>query len=164
MIDATTVNAVARGPLAVLQARGFATASLPGEAEIELCGIMCDGAVAMGPLERDGTPAAANLDAQAGHPHDLVDGDGVVLLASRYHVHVAPEIGADPRGLTPEAQFYERCVVSEHRPGRSRPDRVRRLWGLEAPSRELPEARIVRADADGMRRREGQAGGCRRMI
>ena len=105
-------HSVANGPLAVLQTLGFATTAVPGAAEIELYGIMCDGTVVMGLVELDGSPAAAGLDAQAGHVHDIVDGDGTVLLANRYHVHMAPEIGSDPRGLTPEARFYGECTIS----------------------------------------------------
>jgi len=105
-------HAAANGPLAVLEALGFTTTSVPGEGAIELYGIMCDGTVVLGLNEFDGTPAAGGLDAQAGHVHDIVDSDGTVLLANRYHVHVSPEIGSDPRGLTPEARFYGPCTVS----------------------------------------------------
>ena len=82
-------HAVSPGPLAVLQALGFTTSAVPGASEIELYGIMCDGTVVMGEVELDGTAVAGALDLQAGHVHDLVDGDGVVLLANRYHVHMA---------------------------------------------------------------------------
>ena len=106
-------HAVSPGPLEVLQALGFTTSAVPGAADIELYGIMCDGTVVMGEVELDGTAVAGALDLQAGHVHDLVDGDGVVLLTNRYHVHIAAEIGADPRGLTPEAQYYDTCEASE---------------------------------------------------
>ena len=105
-------HAVSPGPLAVLQALGFTTSTIPGAADIELYGIMCDGTVVMGLVELDGSAVAAGLDVQGGHTHDLVDGDGTVLLTNRYHVHIAAEIGFEPRGLTPEAQYYEACVVS----------------------------------------------------
>jgi len=68
--------------------------------------------VVMGLVELDGTAVTAALDAQAGHVHDIVDGDGTVLLANRYHVHMSPEIGTDPRSLTPEARFYGECSIS----------------------------------------------------
>ena len=105
-------HAVSPGPLAVLQSLGFTTTSIPGAGGIELYGIMCDGTVVMGELELDGSAVAADLDAQSGHAHDLVAADGVVLLTNRYHVHIAAEIGLEPRGLTPEAQFYGACAVS----------------------------------------------------
>ena len=105
-------HAVSPGPLEVLQSLGFTTSTVPGAADIELYGIMCDGTVVMGQVELDGAAVAAGLDLQGGHRHDLVDDDGVVLLTNRYHVHIAAEIGIEPRGLTPEAQFYQACVVS----------------------------------------------------
>jgi hypothetical protein len=104
-------HAVAPGPLAVLKALGFTTSYVPGEAEIELYGVMCDGTAVMGLNELDGSSPAADLDPQAGHVHDLVT-EGRVLLENRYHVHMAPAIGADPRGLTPEAQYYSTCDVT----------------------------------------------------
>ncbi len=105
-------HAPALGPLTVLQSLGLTTSNIPGVAEIELYGIMCDGTVLFGETELDGSAASDDLDAQAGHTHDIVDADRTVLLEARYHVHMASTIGADPRGLTPEAQYYSTCDVS----------------------------------------------------
>lgn len=102
-------HAVAVGPLAVLRALGFATSDTPGLAEIELYGVMCDGTVVMGASELDGSAPNGDLDLQAGHSHDIVDGNGALLLEDRYHIHMAPTISAEPRGLTPEAQYYNTC-------------------------------------------------------
>ena len=71
---------------------------------------MCDGTVVMGEAELDGSLADDNLDLQAGHTHDIVDSDGNVLLEDRHHIHMAPSIGAEPRGLTPEARNYTRAT------------------------------------------------------
>ena len=86
-------HAVAVGPLAVLQALGLTTSETPGDAEIELYGVMCDGTVVLGAKELDGSAAGSDLDLQAGHIHDLVNGNGTVMLENRYHIHMAPEIG-----------------------------------------------------------------------
>ncbi len=104
-------HAVSTGSLSVLQSLGFTTTNVPGLAEIELYGVMCDGTVVMGSNELDASATAGNLDLQAGHTHDIVDSDGAVLLADRYHIHMAPSIGANPRGLTPEAQYYSTCNI-----------------------------------------------------
>lgn len=105
-------HAPSSGPLKVLQELGLNTTYQPGSAEIELYGVMCDGTVLMGQTELDGSAVSGELDAQAGHVHDIVDADGTVVLANRYHVHMAPEIGANPRGLSPEARYYNTCDVS----------------------------------------------------
>ena len=102
---------MAYGPLAVLESLGLTTTNVPGEAEIELYGIMCDGTVVMGAAELDGSTSADDLDTQGGHVHDIANPDGTVLPADRYHIHMAAEIGFDPRGLTPEAQYYSTCDV-----------------------------------------------------
>ena len=88
------------------------TNNTPGEVETELYGIMCDGTVVMGMRELDGSTANSGVDAQSGHVHDIDDASGATLLANRYHIHMAPTIGASPRGLTPEAQYYGTCDVS----------------------------------------------------
>jgi YHYH protein len=105
-------HAVAPGPLRVLMELGAATSDIPGAAEVELYGVMCDGTVLLGGTELDGSAAGVDLDAQGGHIHDLIDSDGAVLLENRYHIHMAPEIGSDPRGLSPEAQYYDTCNVA----------------------------------------------------
>ena len=104
-------HAVTHGPLTVLQSLGITTTNVPGEAEIELYGMMCDGTVVLGYSELDGTENGGDLDAQGGHAHDIVDVDGTTLLEDRYHIHMYPEIGFEPRGLTPEAQYYSTCDV-----------------------------------------------------
>jgi len=105
-------HAPSSGPLRVLQELGLTTTDQPGSAEIELYGVMCDGTVLMGQTELDGSAVSGELDAQAGHVHDIVDAGGTVVLANRYHIHMAPEIGANPRGLSPEARYYSTCDVS----------------------------------------------------
>jgi hypothetical protein len=105
-------HAPALGPLTVLQSLGMTTSNIPGSAEIELYGIMCDGTVLFGQTELDGTTVDTDLDEQAGHTHDIVDTAGAALLEDRYHVHMASTIGAEPRGLTPEARYYSTCDVS----------------------------------------------------
>lgn len=76
------------GPLEVLVDRGYSATSLPGEGEVELYGIMCDGTVVMGCTELDGSaPFIGDLDAQNGHVHDLTDGV-TTHFVNRYHTHV----------------------------------------------------------------------------
>ena len=91
------------GPLEVLAAIG--------ESDVELYGIMCDGTVVLGCTELDGTaPSAADLDAQNGHVGDIVDGDGTLHFADRYHTHICP--GTFDHEFTPEIQWYESCGVA----------------------------------------------------
>ncbi len=104
-------HAVNTGSLRVLQSLGFTTTNIPGLAEVEMYGVMCDGTVVMGTNELDASASEGGLDLQAGHRHDIVDRDGTVLLGDRYHIHMAPTIGAEPRGLTPEAQYYSTCDI-----------------------------------------------------
>lgn len=93
----------APGPLAVL-----ARAGLTG---VEAYGVMCDGTIVLGCTELDGSaPATADLDAQNGHVHDVVDGAGATI-AARYHVHLCPAWTDHPRPYTPEIQFYEQCTA-----------------------------------------------------
>jgi YHYH protein len=100
------------GPLSVLARIGITTSATPGSATVEVFGVMCDGTFVLGCTELDGsTPDQAGLDAQNGHVHDLVDGNGAVL-AARYHVHLCPSSWtAHPRPYTPEIQYYDRCTV-----------------------------------------------------
>ena len=99
------------GPLEVLESLGLITSTELGEAEIEVFGIMCDGTVVLGCTELNGdVPDDSDFDAQNGHVHDLVDGDGTTLFAVRYHTHICPDLF--PNHLyTPEIQFYESCNV-----------------------------------------------------
>ena len=105
-------HAPAPGPLRVLEELGYVTSDVPGSAEFELYGIMCDGTVLMGRGELDGSAVTGELDAQGGHVHDIIAADSTVLLENRYHIHMEPEIGASPRGLSPEAQYYSTCDVA----------------------------------------------------
>jgi hypothetical protein len=90
------------GPLEVLSALGFVTSTTPGEAAIELYGVMCDGTVVLGCTELDGSaPDASALDAQNGHVADVKDKAGVVHFAGRYHTHVCPKLFAAHK-YTPE--------------------------------------------------------------
>jgi len=100
------------GPLRVLLDEGIVTTDLVGAAEVELYGVMCDGTVLFGMTELDGSTPANDLDLQNGHIHDIVDGSGDTLLENRYHIHMAEDLSLDPRGLTPEAQYYATCNIS----------------------------------------------------
>lgn len=71
-------------------------------------GIMCDGTVILGCDELDGGEvSAADLDTQNGHAHDVVDVDGTVHFAGRYHVHTCSGLGN--LGLFPEIQYHTVC-------------------------------------------------------
>lgn len=89
--------------LAVLSWLGLTDTEEPGAGEVELYGVMCDGTVVLGCTELDGADPGA-LDAQNGHVADVVDPDGSVLFAGRYHTHACAALG---RTLTPEIQYYE---------------------------------------------------------
>ncbi|MDP2307505.1 MAG: YHYH protein [Pseudomonadota bacterium] len=94
--------------LAVLVDSGWATTSVPGAAEIEVYGIMCDGTVLLGCTELNGAaPDATDFDAQGGHVHDLVASDGTTWFAGRYHTHMC--VGTYDHIYTPEIQYYEGC-------------------------------------------------------
>jgi hypothetical protein len=96
------------GPLAALEAGGFVSTDAVGEAEWELYGMMCDGTVLLGCREMDGSAVdAATLDAQDGHVGDIVDPDGTVHFADRYHIHQCTDYAH--YGLTPEIQYYQDC-------------------------------------------------------
>jgi len=94
-----------QGPLEILEAKGLTTAVVPGEAELEVYGIMCDGTVVLGCTELDGTaPDTTDFDAQNGHVHDLSDGS-TNYFSDRYHTHVCQELGLF--ALFPEIAYYE---------------------------------------------------------
>ena len=87
-----------KGPLEVLNYKMpyVVTQTEPGEAEVEIYGIMCDGTVVMGCTETDGMDVdESSLDAQHGHSHDLVDETGTVLLQNRYNTHICYDDVAD---------------------------------------------------------------------
>ncbi|MFT5679938.1 MAG: hypothetical protein ACI8RZ_000843 [Myxococcota bacterium] len=90
------------GPLEVMVSGGYATTSTPGEAEIELYGVMCDGTVLLGCTELDGsTPDDSDFDAQNGHVHDIGSD-----FTDRYHTHVCPSLWPD-YPYFPEIAYYE---------------------------------------------------------
>ncbi len=94
-----------QGPLEVLDEKGLTTSVTPGEAELEVYGIMCDGTVVLGCTELDGTsPVTADFDAQNGHVHDLTDGT-TNYFTDRYHTHVCQALGLFE--LLPEVAYYE---------------------------------------------------------
>ena len=94
--------------LAVLVYNGYATTNVPGAAEVELYGVMCDGTVVLGCTELDGSePKSAEFDAQNGHLGDLAGADGTVYFTGRYHTHVCPGEFDDP--YFPEIQYYQVC-------------------------------------------------------
>jgi hypothetical protein len=106
------------GPLEVLAYKlDEVTNTTPGQAEIELYGIMCDGTVVMGCTELDGSAVdASDWDAQNGHVHDIVDEDGSIMFVNRYHTHICyneiTEEDTDNNGyqeheFTPEISYYE---------------------------------------------------------
>ncbi len=95
------------GPLEVLVATGAVTTSVPGSAELELYGILCDGTVVLGCVELDGT-ATSGLDAQGGHLGDLRAADGTTYFTARYHTHVCAD--ARGHGYTPEIHYYAACA------------------------------------------------------
>lgn len=94
------------GPLEVLVERSYSTSSVPGEGELELYGIMCDGTVVMGCTELDGSmPSSGDFDAQNGHLHDIV-ADGTTHFANRYHTHVCLDDWPS-YPFFPEIAYYE---------------------------------------------------------
>lgn len=84
----------------------LAVVDAAGHAGVELYGIMCDGTVVLGCTELDGAVPPDELDAQGGHVHDMVDADGDVAFATRYHAHICATFGT---GYSPEIAYYEGC-------------------------------------------------------
>ncbi len=96
------------GALSVLVAEGLATTNVPGNAEIELYGIACDGTVILGCTELDGsTPDEGDFDGQNGHVADIVGPDATVYFTGRYHQHVCP--GKYNDAYFAEIQYYTTC-------------------------------------------------------
>ncbi len=96
--------------LAVLAAEGFTSSIEPGEADLEIYGIMCDGTVVLGCVEMDGSdPESDDLDAQNGHVHDLESDSGELWFAERYHVHACGDGRVPVRTYAPEVQYYTLC-------------------------------------------------------
>lgn len=99
-------HSMSMGPLEVLARAGFTVKTTPGEATVELYGILCDGTLVLGCTELGGESIASGpLDAQGGHAH-AIQARGVTHFASRYHVHLCP----GGRTLTPEIQVYTTCA------------------------------------------------------
>lgn len=96
------------GPLEALKHAGETTSTVPGSAEAELFGIMCDGTVILGCTELDGTAPPATLDAQGGHVANIVAHDGTTMFTARYHTHVCAN-AARGHGYTPEIHYYAAC-------------------------------------------------------
>ncbi len=94
-----------QGPLEVLEDKGLTASITPGEGDIEVYGIMCDGTVVLGCTELDGTtPDTSEFDAQNGHIHDLSDGS-TDYFSDRYHTHVCQSLNLF--ALFPEISYYE---------------------------------------------------------
>lgn len=94
------------GSLEVLAHLGMVTSTTPGDAELEVYGVLCDGTVILGCTELDGAAPSGALDAQGGHVGDLVDDDGTTHFTARYHTHVCP----GGHEYTPEIQYYTTCA------------------------------------------------------
>ena len=109
-------HTTSKGPLEVLQHKGIIETPTVGSGEIEVYGIMCDGAIVMGCTELDGSDVnTSDWDAQNGHVHDMVDEDGVTMFENRYHTHMCfddyTEEDTDGNGFqehefTPEISYY----------------------------------------------------------
>ena len=93
--------------LAVLEKIGAVSSAVPGEAEIEVYGVMCDGTVLLGCTELDGSAPSGDVDAQGGHVHDITDADGTTHFTDRYHTHMCDGF----YGYAPEIAYYNtRCL------------------------------------------------------
>ena len=118
-------HTTSKGPLEVLNSKGLVSEqnTTPGDGEIEIYGIMCDGTVILGCTELDGSsPNSSDWDAQNGHIHDLVDETGTILLENRYHTHICyseiTDIDTDGNGFqehefTPEISYYKTPGMGE---------------------------------------------------
>jgi hypothetical protein len=103
-------HGVARGALEALAKGGHTASTAPGQADIELYGIMCDGTLVLGCKGLDGVaPDPTTLDAQNGKVSDIRAKDGTLLFASRYHVYACSSLAGKSRVLTPEIQYYSQC-------------------------------------------------------
>ena len=115
------------GPLEVLIHKGLISEgnATPGDGEIEVYGIMCDGTVILGCTELDGAPVMDgefSLDAQNGHSHNMNDENGDSIFIDRYHTHICydevTEEDTDGNGFqehefTPEISYYETPGMGE---------------------------------------------------
>lgn len=99
------------GPLEVLEAAGLISSTTPGEAGIEMYGMMCDGTLILGCTELNGDAASdSDFDSQNGHAHDLVDEEGTTHFTGRYHTHICPGTFTEHK-FTPEIQYYDGCYI-----------------------------------------------------
>ena len=104
-------HTTSKGPLEVLAAAGLTESTEPGQATVEVYGVMCDGTIIMGCTELDGAaPDQGTLDAQNGHAHDLVDEAGMTHFTGRYHTHICPGTLTGHK-FTPEIQYYSSCSI-----------------------------------------------------
>ena len=104
------------GPLEVLASKNLTDSTVPGQGDIELYGMMCDGVPVLGCKELDGSDLIpSDWDAQNGHVHDIVDEEGTVHFYNRYHTHICydeiTEEDTDGNGFqehefTPEISYY----------------------------------------------------------
>ena len=104
------------GPLEVLESNGLTQNTIPGQGQIEMYGIMCDGVLVLGCTELDGSQInSSDWDAQNGHVHDILDEEGTVHFHNRYHTHICyDEIteedndgnGFEDHEFTPEISYY----------------------------------------------------------
>lgn len=102
-------HSAAPGPLEVLKSQGLISSTVPGSAEVELYGVMCDGTVVLGCTELDGSdPGATGLDGQNGHLADIKDKAGTLHFTNRYHTHLCKAKYPDT-WFTPEIQYYNTC-------------------------------------------------------
>ena len=124
MVGMYHYHTTTKGPLEVLEYKELIQNPEPGNGEIELYGIMCDGTVVMGCKELDGTDIinSNELDAQHGHVHDIVDENGTVMLENRYHTHMCYDElsyddtngnGYEQHEFTPEISYYETPGMGE---------------------------------------------------
>jgi hypothetical protein len=103
-------HGVARGALEALAKNGYTTNTAPGQGDVELYGIMCDGTVVLGCRGLDGVaPDPTTLDAQNGKLGDIKGKDGTVFFTNRYHVYACSSLTGKSRVLTPEIQYYSQC-------------------------------------------------------
>ena len=91
----------------MLVSNGIISNPTPGEAAIEIYGLMCDGTFVMGCTEMNSTEVDnSDFDSQNGHTHTLTSDWGTI--ENRYHVHVCPSVYTGYI-FTPEIQAYDNC-------------------------------------------------------
>lgn len=99
------------GPLEAMKANELISKAVPGQAEIELFALMCDGTLMLGCTELDGSePESGDFDGQNGHVHDIA-ADGEVYFKQRYHTHVCRSKFTNHL-FSPEIQYYVDCKAA----------------------------------------------------